>query len=61
MSRKEVFTVAHRTRKKFKDISASLAKKGFQNKPMLLTIDNERGGLIKPALPLYVVAFLSED
>jgi hypothetical protein len=57
MSKKEGFTVAHRIRKKSRDISASLVKKDFQNKPLPSTIDNERDGLIKPVLLLYVVAF----
>jgi hypothetical protein len=61
MSRKGVFTVDLRTRKKFRDTFVSLAKKGFQSKPMLLIIDNERGGSIKPASPLSVVAFRSGD
>jgi hypothetical protein len=61
MSRKGVFTVALRTRKKFRDTFVSLAGKGFQSKPMLLIIDSERGGSIKPASPLSVVAFPSGD
>jgi hypothetical protein len=61
MSGKEVFTDGHQIKKKFRDTFVSLAAKAFQSRLMLLIIDNERDGLIKPVLQLYVVAFRSGD
>jgi hypothetical protein len=60
-SKKEGFIVARQTRRKFRDTSASLAKKDFQSKPLPSTIDKERDGLIKPVSLLSAVAFLNGD